>query len=294
MYGAGIYKFLGGKVPIIAFFNRELVTWPNDSGDFLNCNSFLQKMKSKFAFIFEKYIGIRFANKIDFFIFTTPSLRNAYYKFGLNKKVPHKIMPDFVDSEKVIKVIKTSISDAIQSRVKNEKFQIYTSGRLIPEKGFDIMIRAFALLVGPYHLVIGGDGPEREHLINLVKELHLEEKVTFPGWLSYDEMISCLNQSNIFVLPRWRVELSSVILFEAMSLGLPCLVQSGGGLAWLVDNEKLIFEDKNEIDLAKKIEYLHAQKDQCSKLGEYCYNRINEEFGIEKLASELESIFIRI
>ncbi len=91
-------------------------------------------------------------------------------------------------------------------------------GRLTRQKGFDTLIRTFALINKTIasRLIILGDGNLRQELINLSKELGVSDRVDFPGFS--DNPYSYLNAADLFILSsRW--EGSPNALTEAMALG---------------------------------------------------------------------------
>ncbi len=77
-------------------------------------------------------------------------------------------------------------SEVFNEDINFTKPFIVSAGRLIPEKGFDILIKAFENFIREYsnfNLVILGEGPEREALEVLVKEKNLSNKINLPGFV---------------------------------------------------------------------------------------------------------------
>lgn len=111
-------------------------------------------------------------------------------------------------------------------------------GRLEPQKDFANLIRAFALVrqVRPVHLIILGEGGERQNLSNLVRELGLENDVSMPGFVS--NPFSYMARSAVFALSSaW--EGLPLVLIEAMVLGTPVVsTNCENGPAELLDNGK--------------------------------------------------------
>src|SRR3989338_2180660 len=297
MYGAGLYRLFGGKIPVVAFYNREFISWPSEDGQKEKQFSVLKRLKNRLRYLAEKYLGGNLANRLDFFIFTTPFIQQAYYNFGLSPKVPSRIMLYFVDDRRLLSAAGMAMAEILEKRQATKKIvQLYCTGRMIKEKGFDLVLKAFSLLTNKdkFRLVLGGDGPERDSLIKMAKDLGLENYVEFPGWVDYQAMVHFLVESDIFIVPRWRRECSAVIGLEAMTLGLPTLVFSGGGLEWIVGNPNLTFKTNDQADLAQKISALGTDNALRLRLGQHCFRRMSGVFHYSKLAQELEAIIFKL
>lgn len=109
-------------------------------------------------------------------------------------------------------------------------------GRLAPEKGLDILIAAWPLVLAEQpraRLVLIGEGPERPALEAQIHRLGLVASVELPG--SSPDPTPLLRQSDLFVLPS-REEGMSLALLEAMALGLPVVATAiPGNLRLLSD-----------------------------------------------------------
>jgi glycosyltransferase involved in cell wall biosynthesis len=145
-------------------------------------------------------------------------------------------------------------------------------GRLVYEKGPDSVIRAFAKLLtrlGNVKLVIIGDGPMREHLVNLVNQLGLGSKVYFTGRVSDDELYSVIYHSNLVILPS-RYEPFGISSLEAMALGKPLIATNRGGPTDFVkhmDNGILANPD-NPDEIAYYAEMVLKDEGLAKRLGE--------------------------
>ena len=109
---------------------------------------------------------------------------------------------------------------------------ILTVGRLQPEKGPDLLIKAFALLAAAnWHLALAGDGPMRADLELLARELGIVDRVLFLG--AVQDVYGLLAQAKIFMFPS-RSEGLGIALLEAMNAGLPVIATSCAGPASII------------------------------------------------------------
>ena len=109
-------------------------------------------------------------------------------------------------------------------------------GRLIPAKGFDVALRAFASLRSQYphaRFTIAGDGASREELIALAMELGIGERVTFTGWIEPDDVPRLLNEATVVVMPSRR-EGMPIVAVQAAMMARPIVATPVGGLPEVV------------------------------------------------------------
>lgn len=121
---------------------------------------------------------------------------------------------------------------------------IMSVGRLVPVKGFAVLLRASRWLLekGFSHKVkIYGDGPERKRLEQLIKAMSLEETVDLMGYVSPTSIRGALLGSDMFVLPSIfdpieKMEGTPVSLMEAMAVGVPVISTNIGGIPELIEH----------------------------------------------------------
>jgi len=113
---------------------------------------------------------------------------------------------------------------------------ILAIGRHVPEKGFDVLIRAFALLDrDDVRLVIAGDGPERERLEKLAADVGLAGRVELPGRACRPRTVELFQGCELFVLPS-RHEPFGIVNVEAMASAKAVIATSVGGVPEIVHN----------------------------------------------------------
>lgn len=141
---------------------------------------------------------------------------------------------------KPIHVIHNSIDKTlIVSDVVNPLQFIYV-GRLVFYKNLEVVIKAIGLLKKTHQnikLVIAGDGPHRKSLEELVGKLRLEDNVEFLGYVSHDEKMRLISNSNAFVFPS-LCEGFGIVILEAFSQKRPVLVSNIKPMSDIVNNEK--------------------------------------------------------
>lgn len=116
----------------------------------------------------------------------------------------------------------------------NPKKTILFTGRLVPYKCADVLVKAFVSTpaLHDHQLLIIGDGPERAYLESLAKDhLHC---ISFAGWKTQPEVAQAMQEADIFAFPSIR-ELGAGVVVEAMASGLPSIVVDYGGPGGLID-----------------------------------------------------------
>lgn len=123
--------------------------------------------------------------------------------------------------------------------VPRERF-VLALGRVVPKKGFDLLLDAFAQVsqdMPDLGLVIGGDGAARASLIVRAEELGIRDRVAFPGVLSRPQVAWAMAHAELFVLPS-RVEPFGIVVVEALGAGRPVIVSSCGGAGEIARNDR--------------------------------------------------------
>lgn len=136
--------------------------------------------------------------------------------------------------------IKPIDSDSVGAEQIRKRFPgktiIFSVGRLVPYKGYPVLIRAMKHLPKDYHLVIGGSGPLRKSLKKLLASEHLRRRVSLEGYLSEDKLPSYYGACDIFVLSSiMKTEAFGIVQIEAMSCGKPVVATNipGSGVSWV-------------------------------------------------------------
>ena len=190
------------------------------------------------------------------------------------------------DSYKVI-YPGTIINEAVNYK-KKEKIIIGTLSRLHQVKGIDILLRAANILQEKdlnFEIDIGGGGKGKETLVELVKQLKIDNICKFvddiPNKANYLESLS------IFAAPS-RQEAFGINICEAMERGLPVVSTKIGGIPEVVENAVtgILCEPDNPEERAKNLEILINDSEKRKIMGEKGRERVEELFNRSKTMKE--------
>ncbi len=120
---------------------------------------------------------------------------------------------------------------------KNKK-KILTISRLVKAKNVETLVRSFSMLPKEIQKELQwdilGDGPEKENLLLLTKELQLDSQITFHGSVSEQEKLNFLSEAGIFILApipfRGTKEGFGIVFLEAQATGTPSIASKTGGI----------------------------------------------------------------
>lgn len=161
-------------------------------------------------------------------------------------------------------------------------------GTLEPSKGQEVLLQALASVKGGWKLVIVGDGPDRERLQILAKELGLEGKVSFEGYQA--PASPYYPKSDLFVHPSLAENLSIAII-EALSFGLPVIAHRLGGNPELVtDGENGRLVEKNNVEGWTQTINELLQSPKLERFGRASRLRFEERFTLEKMIESYQAL----
>ena len=169
---------------------------------------------------------------------------------------------------------------------------ILAVGRLVPQKGFDQLIRAFAKAnLLSHELLIAGDGPERSALNTLVLEHHLENRVHFLGKADRATASALFTGCSFFVLPS-RHEPMGIVNLEAMAAAKAVIATKVGGVPEIViDGETGILVQPDSPDaLASAMKQLATNERLRMRLGNAGLQRA-QQFRWDAIAEQYIALY---
>ena len=185
---------------------------------------------------------------------------------------------------------RTPEDDAMVSELrKRHPRLIVACGRLVPYKGFDVLLRALRHVDA--HLVIAGTGPLEAELRGVATASGVADRVTFAGYLSRAEQRQTFGAADLFVLPSVNeAEAFGIVQLEAMCSGIPVVNTSlPTGVPWVARDglEGLTVAPRDEAALAAAMSRLLDDPDLAKRLGAAGKARAVSLFGWRKFASDV-------
>ncbi len=227
MWGGGMYASRGGKIPVVA----SIFNYTPGMG-FHRAAPFNGTMVQRFAndlrnsvhrvkwYAWEKIFGIRYVRAISRAFFDSPVVLEQYRRFGYR-------FPDTLIIPAPVE--KTPVSSDLSSPypLDPEAFHVLFAGRLIADKGPDLIVRAAIGLPENIQIHILGIGNEEPALRTFIKENKLEERVHLYGWKTPAKLPAFYQHAQVFAHPcRWP-EPFGLTASAALGYGLPVITMEG-------------------------------------------------------------------
>ena len=178
------------------------------------------------------------------------------------------------------------------------RFRFVTVGRLVPYKGFDLVLQALSRseeLRREAELLIIGDGPYRTALEEQVSEFGLGSIVTFTGFIEHARVQEHFRHAQAFVFPSLR-EFGGAVVLEAMASGLPPIVVNYGGPGELVSDEcgiRLPMVSREELigRLSDAMVSMIRDPQQSQRMSHSGIERVRRGFTWSKKAAQIVTIY---
>jgi len=232
---------------------------------------------------------MRYADKILFYATNlkqyakrmgVPEEKMVFLPEGLELTIPQNV-------EEVRETMRREL--AISS---DEKLIIFT-GRLVPVKGVDLLIRAFKILHNRYpncKLLIVGDGPYRRLYESQSGEL-LNKAIIFTGLVEPEKVVRFLLAADVFVLPSFSEGIPSSLL-EACFCGLPCIATNIGAIPDVIKNMEtgIIIRPGDEKGLLQALAQLINDEKTARIMGDNARRRVKQLFNWDNIVKRYEQI----
>ena len=240
------------------------------------------KLKSILAVIEAKYYRRKnIYAKIDYIISPSEFIKRQLIK-GKIKYKRMETLHNFV------------LDNGRKENLSNKGYAFYF-GRLSIEKGILDVLHAIKNIENA-KLIIAGDGPEKEKIIEFIQKNNLEEKVKLVGYLNQDEIRKYIQESKFVVVPSIWYENCPYSILETMEIGKPIIGSNIGGIPELIENGKngYLYKFGNIEELSEKMNILFSDdilaKKQTRMSRELYEQKYNEKYYYEEIMKIYENL----
>lgn len=179
----------------------------------------------------------------------------------------------------------------------NEKIVFYV-GRHVFEKGTHLLIEAAPKIINSYNdtkFIIGGIGPMTDELKDRVRQMGIESKVVFTGYMNDEDRDKLYRVANVSVFPS-LYEPFGIVALEAMAAGCPVVVSETGGLGEIVQHEEngLKAVAGSSESLAVNISRLLLDEGLSNYVKENGLKTVDEKYTWDKIADLTISMYKQI
>lgn len=164
-------------------------------------------------------------------------------------------------------------------------------GRVVPERGLDLLLDALAEVYGDWRLRIVGTGPGQEALEVQAQRLGLSARIAWLGGVPRHELGSLWAEVDALVAPSrstpaW-IEPSGSIVLEAMAWGVPAIVSRCGALPDVVGDAGMVIDEGDRPALTRALARLVEDPSRASTLGALARRRVLEHYGDGPIAERM-------
>lgn len=217
-----------------------------------------KKYKLMYFFFKNKY------KYFDKFIAVSKGALESFMELHQLSNKEYEVIPNLIDT----KEIKRKIEQAIDFKVDDTKINICSTGRLVHQKGFDILLEEINNMkdkLTNHHFYIIGDGPEYKKILKYIEKNNLESLVTLLGYQK--NPFSIMDKMDAFILLS-RYEGQGMVFLEAKALGLDIIMPK--------HLEKYVEDIKGTSDIRKNILKLSKNKKEFDNLNNYNNSILNK------------------
>lgn len=185
--------------------------------------------------------------------------------------LPHRTIPQ----------IGTPLPLSVQ-RTPHTGLAIGFVGRLIPEKGLDLLFRAAVKLIGRWTITVVGTGPAQEELESLAERLGIAGQVTWLGALPRSGVDEVWPRLDVVVVPsrttpRW-IEVMPRAALDAMAHGITVVGSAAGAIPETLADAGVVVPEEDVAALSETLQRLHDDPAELQRLGAAGRRRVMDAY----------------
>ncbi|MCK5059876.1 MAG: glycosyltransferase family 4 protein [Candidatus Pacebacteria bacterium] len=212
-----------------------------------------------------------------------------------------EVVPNGVEAASYLKGYSTFEIESLKKQygIPAESVILITTSRLVVKNGVKDIIASLEFLPDIVHLIIVGDGPQKEKLAALTEEKRFASRVHFAGKIAYEDIPKYLKTARVFVRPSLSEGLGNSFL-EAMAAGIPVVGTSVGGIPDFLFDPKdsseptgLFCEPNNPESIAVAVEKILSNKELADTLISNARTLVCEKYDWKKISRTLSTSFLK-
>lgn len=272
----GILSFLTSRVHITSVWDIFTLCgcnywkkWVSQTG--------ISKINQFIGPIFEKWV---LKTRCHAFHTISNASNNDLVKFGAKKPI-YIIPPSIEEIQKI-------------NTIQNDKQFIYV-GRLVFYKNIEILIKAINIVKKQekeIKLVIVGGGPQLEKIKDMIKKLHIEDNITIKGYVSSEEKIKLISQSNAMLFPS-VCEGFGLVILEAFSQNKPVIVSNIPPMSDIINHNEtgFVLDSNDENKWAEYILRLTRNPHDSKQMGIKGNEALKEKYNQKKFYQNIINMY---
>ncbi|HEY4321867.1 MAG TPA: glycosyltransferase family 4 protein [Gemmatimonadales bacterium] len=164
-------------------------------------------------------------------------------------------------------------------------------GRLVAERGLDLLLDALGTIAGEWRLRVIGTGPVQEALEAQAQRLGLSARIEWLGAQPRDRLPAFWREVDVLAVPsrstsEWTEPTGAVVL-QAMANGVAPVVSRCGALPDVVADSGLVIEEQDVAGLTRALSGLVAEPWRCRAIGNAARQRVLEQYGDGAVAERM-------
>ena len=238
--------------------------------------------------------------KVDVVVFTSKGSRELFEEEhpGLLGTKDVRVVHAGVDVEE-LDAIPDNPAILAKYDIPVDTFLLLTVAALVPDKGLDTFVEAIAALPAEIRgrvraLIVGRDGPLRQHVESLIAENGLEDNVWLLGYLKREDLVQLMRRATLFVLTP-GVSVFDHVLLEVGALGTPVVTTAVGGNLEMFDPDSALMVPPGEPRALSDV-IMRALTDEGlrQRTGANARSRVRARFSLEALLDSYEALYTEV
>jgi glycosyltransferase involved in cell wall biosynthesis len=184
---------------------------------------------------------------------------------------------------------------------RNDRFCIGFLGRLVHQKGIDVLLAATRRLREQGHhfqIVLCGTGSDEEAIRHEAQKQEVADLVTWRGAVSHEQVPEEMSKFDVLVLPsrtvpEWKEQFGHVLI-EAMAMGIPAIGSTCGEIPNVIGRPDLVFSEGDAEALAAILERMILEPAWRKEVEQYGITRVCQNYSHERIAERLVSLWRKI